>query len=47
MHDTADMQNSMFCTNMKGKQYCVANMQYTEEEYKAILGVVAKWILTT
>lgn len=46
MNDVGDMQDSMFCTNMKGKQYCIANMQYTEEEYKGIREIVAKWILT-
>lgn len=47
MHDTGDMQDSMFCTNMKGKRYCIANMQYTEQEYKAIREIVARWILTS
>jgi hypothetical protein len=46
MHDTADMHDSMFCTNMKGKQYCVANMQYDAEEYHKIKDVVVRWILT-
>lgn len=46
MHDVGDMRDSMFCTNMKGKQYCIANMQYTKEEYESIREVVAKWILT-
>lgn len=47
MHDVGDMQDSMFCTNMKGKRFCIANMQYTEEEYKAIREIVARWILTS
>jgi hypothetical protein len=46
MHDTADMQDSMFCTNIKGKRFCIANMQYTEEEYKPIKDQVLRWILT-
>lgn len=46
MHDTGDMQDSMFCTNVKGKQYCIANMQYTEAEYRQIKDIVAQWILT-
>lgn len=46
MHDTGDMQDSMFCTNVKGKRYCIANMQYEKEEYEAIREIVAKWILT-
>ncbi len=46
MHDTGDMQDSMFCTNVKGKRFCIANMQYDEDEYKKIKDVVARWILT-
>lgn len=46
MHDTGDMQDSMFCTNMKGKRFCIANMQYEEAEYKKIKDIVAHWILT-
>jgi hypothetical protein len=46
MHDTGDMQDSMFCTNMKGKRYCIANMQYDEVEYKKLKDIVVRWILT-
>lgn len=46
MHDTADMQDSMFCTNIKGKRFCIANMQYEEQEYRRIRDMVAHWILT-
>ncbi|HMS50623.1 MAG TPA: hypothetical protein PKA02_04305 [Candidatus Saccharibacteria bacterium] len=46
MHDTGDMQDSMFCTNMKGKQFCIANMQYSESEYRKAKEMVTRWILT-
>jgi hypothetical protein len=46
MHDTADMQDSMFCTNIKGKRFCIANMQYDEAEYRRIREIVVRWILT-
>lgn len=46
MHDTRDMQDSMFCTNMKGKRYCIANMQYDEAEYKRLRDLVVRWVLT-
>ena len=46
MHDTGDMQDSMFCTNIKGKRFCIANMQYTEAEYRKIQDTVLRWILT-
>jgi hypothetical protein len=41
MHDTADMQDSMLCANIKGKRYCIANMQYTETEYRLVKDIVA------
>lgn len=47
MHDTGDMEDSMFCTNIKGKRYCIANMQYDEAEYKRIKEIVLRWILTS
>ncbi|HSX33157.1 MAG TPA: hypothetical protein VLF91_02360 [Candidatus Saccharimonadales bacterium] len=47
MHDTGDMQDSMFCTNIKGKRFCIANMQYDEAEYKRIRDMAVRWILTT
>ena len=46
MHDTGDMQDSMFCTNMKGQQFCIANMKYEEAEYNQIKDIIARWILT-
>lgn len=46
MQDSADMQDSMFCTNVKGKRFCIANMQYTEAEYRRIREQVVVWILT-
>ncbi|MDQ5972199.1 MAG: hypothetical protein QG553_358 [Patescibacteria group bacterium] len=46
MHDTSDMQDSMFCTNISGKRFCIANMQYEEAEYRRIRDVVARWLLT-
>jgi hypothetical protein len=46
MHDTGDMQDSMFCTNLKGRRFCIANMQYEEAEYNHIKDIVVRWILT-
>jgi hypothetical protein len=46
MHDTGDMQDSMFCTNIKGKRFCIANMQYDEAEYKKLRDLVVRWVLT-
>lgn len=47
IEDCADMQDCMFCSHTRGKQFCVANMQYTEEEYRKIKEIVVRWILTS
>jgi len=41
------MQDSLFCTNIKGKRFCIANMQYDEAEYRQIRDIVARWVLTS
>lgn len=46
IHDCYDMQDSMFCTNMRGRQYCIANMQFTQAEYEKLKAQVVQWILT-
>lgn len=47
MHDCGDMQDSMFCTNISGKRFCIANMQYEEQDYRRIREMVVDWILTS
>ena len=47
INDCFDVTDCMFCTNTAGKQYCVANMQYDEVEYKRIKDMVVRWILTS
>lgn len=46
MHDCGDMQDSMFCTNISGQRFCIANMQFTESEYRKLRDLAARWILT-
>ncbi|MCB9822705.1 hypothetical protein H6800_00330 [Candidatus Nomurabacteria bacterium] len=46
IHDCGDMQDSMFCTNMRGGRYCIANMQFEKEEYEKLRKEVVEWILT-
>lgn len=45
--DASDMEDSIFCTNIKGKRFCVANMQFEEHEYRRLRDIVARWILTS
>jgi hypothetical protein len=42
-----DITDCMFCSHLSGKQYCVANMQYDEAEYRRIKDMVVRWILTS
>lgn len=46
IQDCNSMQDSMFCSHMSSKQYCIANMQFTEAEYKQYRDMVVRWILT-
>lgn len=46
IHDCFDMTDSMFCTNMRGRQYCIANMQFEKDEYEKLKQQVVQWILT-
>ncbi len=47
IHDCGDMQDSMFCTNMRGGRFCIANMQFEEAEYRRLRDEVVRWILTS
>ncbi len=46
MHDCGDMQDSMFCSNISGYRFCIANMQFEEAEYRRLREEVTRWILT-
>ena len=42
-----DVTDCMFCSHLAGKQYCIANMQFTKEEYEKIRDDVVRWILAS
>lgn len=46
LHDCSDMQDSMFCSHMSGKRFCIANMQFEEAEYMQLRQQVIQWILS-
>lgn len=46
MHDCGDMQDSMFCSNISGYRFCIANMQFEEAEYRRLRKQVVEWLLT-
>lgn len=47
MNDCFNMSDSMFCSHMAGKRFCIANMQFEEEEYRRIRKMVVEWVLTS
>ncbi|HVO86756.1 MAG TPA: hypothetical protein VMT23_03515 [Candidatus Binatia bacterium] len=46
IHDSADLIECMFCSHITSKQYCIANMQFKEDEYMKLKDEVVRWILT-
>ncbi|MDE6284630.1 MAG: hypothetical protein K2M17_02695 [Bacilli bacterium] len=45
IQDCYDLHDCMFCSHINGQKYCIANMQFTKEEYDEIRKVIVKWIL--
>jgi len=45
LQDCYDVQDSMFCSHIKSKRFCIANMQFEEAEYKKLREQVVQWIL--
>lgn len=46
IQDCYDLTDCMFCSHISSKQYCIANMQFEEAEYKRLRDIVVRWILT-
>jgi hypothetical protein len=46
VQDCFDLYECMFCSHIAGKKYCIANMQFEEEEYMKIKAEVVRWVLT-
>lgn len=47
IQDCYDVSDCMFCSHIAGKQYCIANIQFTKEEYERLKLEVIKWIFTS
>lgn len=45
IHDCTDLTECLFCSHLRSKKYCVANVQLSEEEYSRIKKLVVEWIL--
>ncbi len=46
VQDCYDLFECMFCSHISSKQFCIANIQFEEEEYYRLKQEVIKWILT-
>jgi hypothetical protein len=46
VQDSYDLMDCMFCSHLAGKRFCIANMQFDEDEYNRIKEKVIHWILT-
>lgn len=44
VQDCYDVMDCMFCSHIAGKRFCIANMQFTEEEYNRLKQQVIQWI---
>jgi hypothetical protein len=47
IEDCGDMYECMFCSHITNKQFCIANIQYEEAEYRRLKDLVVRWILTS
>ncbi len=44
--DSSNLSDCMFCSQINNKRFCIANMQFEEEEYRKWEAVVKRWILS-
>ncbi len=47
IQDCYDIHECMFCSHISNKRYCIANMQFEEEEYFEIKKLIIEWILSS
>lgn len=47
IQDCFDLYECMFCSHISTKKYCIANMQFEEEEYYEIKKMIIEWILNS
>lgn len=45
IHDGYDLYECLFCSHIRSKKYCIANIQFSKEEYFKLKKEVVEWIL--
>ena len=46
IQDCNNLHECMFCAHISNKKFCIANMQFEEEEYYEIKKEIIKWIMS-
>ena len=46
IQDSFDLYECMFCSHLSSKRFCIANMQFEEDEYYQIKKLIIEWILS-
>lgn len=47
IQDCFNLYECMFCSHIANKRFCIANMQFEEDEYYEIKSAVIEWILSS
>ena len=45
IQDSGHLHECMFCSHISNHEYCIANMQFTEKEYRQYKAKIIDWIL--
>lgn len=46
IQDANSLHECIFCSHISNRRYCIANMQYDEEEYMEIKKEILKWVVS-
>lgn len=47
IQDCFNLHECMFCSHIASKRFCIANMQFEEEEYYEIKKLIIEWIMSS
>lgn len=47
IQDCFNLHECIFCSHISAKKYCIANMQFEEDEYYEYKKIIVKWILNS
>lgn len=47
IQDCFNLHECLFCSHIANKKYCIANMQFSKEEYYQIKEKITKWIINS